>query len=433
MTTTSGGGAQTTMQQSGEWPDLSGKEVHFLTEESGDKGKEVIRSVNADFEEATGATVNTEFIGIDGFFSRLTQLIQAGNPPEVSTISGSDVGVLGTDTLATVDSVIDSFEDTYGELPDNQRQTRDGNDYFLPFFGGTDMYWYREDIAAEPYPETWDDALELARKADGQQELHGTFVSAGQSICTEIDLIGWGYTNGASTVERRDGQIVSTLGKNGNKEKWIETLDYMKQLHQYSPEAAQAGCGGMINAIPNRVAATGPYYGARPKIQAIRRDRDFAGDMRAALFPRKESHKVYGNWDGYGIYQDANTKAARTYMKFAYQPEYLSEFLWISPLQNLPPGNVFEHESYQTRLENDLPDAWSEHDIEMTIERAEQVSQPNLETSPPNTVAGALTRESLFSRMKFDAIINEDPLDQVVDTYHEEANSILSQAQNEGE
>lgn len=423
------GGTATPTSKTPGSGDLSGTEIHMISAESSEKGQEVISRLTSDFEEETNAKVTVEYQGFDTLFQRLTQLIQAGNPPEISFLGIPDTGVLGHEPLAQVDSVLDTFNDLYGDVPSIQRYQVDGHDYYLPFFGGANMNWYREDIVSSPVPNTWENNLEMVKEADQTEGIHGAFIAAGQTICPEILSIGWGYTNEARTVQRENGRIVSAIGRGDNKQKWIETLEYMNELHEYSPQAADAGCSEMINAMATGSYAVTPYYGARPKVQTISQERDFAKDTRASLFPKKETQVTYGSVNGHVIFKNSNVDAARELMKFAYQPDYFMDMLTIAPLHNVPPGEAGKHPKYKEVVIDELPDAWSQNDIDVCLDRMNYIQLPGTETDPPNGEARALMRQNVFSRMRFNVMIEGQDPAQAVDEAHQKAEQILESQQ----
>lgn len=429
-----GGGDTVGSADSGEWADLSGESMLLLSQESGSVGQEITNNVVSNFEEATGADVDVEFLDFDGADNRIVELLQAGDPPEVlAGTSQDEVAEFGSDVVAEVNSVIDFYEETYGEVPESQRQILDGDDYIVPQWVNSNQAWYRGDIVGDDVPAwdswSWDDWLTVARETDGEQGLSGVLDPAGESICTELDLLSWAYTNDARSVERRDGEIVSVIADGDNRDRWIETIEFVQELHQYSPEAADAGCTAGVDAIPNEVAVNSPYYGARPKIQSIERGRDFAGDVRGILQPHQESPTTYGGTEGWLTFQGANTEVAREFMKYSLQPEFLTDLLFIAPLHNMPPGQVAEHPEYQSRLESDIGDAWTQTDIDATLDRANYIQTPGSETEEPNTVAPVLTAQRLFSEMKFEAVINGGDAAEIVDQYHTQAQSLLEDRQ----
>lgn len=414
----------------GNWPDLSGQEVLVLTEETSEPAQNIFNQVASDFEDETGGDVTVEFHGFDDMPQRISQLIQAENYPEVFHIGQSDgPEFVSNELLASLDDVIEEFVNVYGDLPEQQRVIVDDNDYLAPLFVDTHMNWYREDIVSEPVPATWDTHLEAAASAHGVQDLAGTYNGAGTSVCTSIEMLAWGYSNGARTVEWQDDEVVSIINEGQNRDRWIEVVEYLQELHEYSAPAADGGCTEMINAIPDRVAAVSPYYGARPKGQAIARERDFAGDIRAAHFPSNRQQGIYGQAEGWSTFSGSNVTAGRAFILFSLQPEYYMPILQdVAPLHHLPPGQAVEHEEYQRWLDEDIPDAWSDRDLEINFERLEFVNHPTFETDPPNQYTGAWS-DPTMAEMKFEAVVEQRPADEIVDEFSDRVDDLLQQAQ----
>jgi ABC-type glycerol-3-phosphate transport system substrate-binding protein len=386
----------------GEWPDLNGERVLLLTEETSEQGIEIFSRITSDFNEATGAEANVEHLAPNELNQRLTQLIQAGDPPELVQQPSALAVFYGQESLAPVNEAVSGFRDQWGELQDNVRIQLDGDDYFAPLWRATSEYWYRDDVV-DTHPETWDDLLTAAENADGTDGLAGTFSAHGQTICVDLEVLGWGYSNGARTLEWDGDQVTEAL--TSYQEEWVEVLEFFDQLYEYSPDAADAGCSEQINAIADGISATGFYPGARPKIQAIRREREFAGDVRAALQPSKESHVTYGDPEGLMTFQGSNTDAAQTFIEFLYQPDYYLDILMITPLHNSPPKAVADTDQMQSRFDEELPDAWTQEDIDRTIERNDYISNPAIETSPPNKIGRVVLNSQVLSQMKFQTVI----------------------------
>lgn len=415
----------------GNWPDLSGDSVLVLTEETGEAAQTVFENIASDFEEETGAEVDIEYHGFDDMPQRLSQLIQAQDYPEVFHIGQSDSPeMVNNDLLASLDVVVEEFIDLYGNLPEQQRVIVDGSDYLAPLFVDTHMNWYREDIVSDPVPNTWDNHLEAASNADGVQGLAGTYSGAGTSVCTSIEMLAWGYSNGARTVTREDGEVVSMINQGDNRQRWIEVIEYLQELHEYSAPAADGGCTQMINAIPNEVAGVTPYYGARPKGVAVRNDREFAGDIRAAHFPHSgDEPGIYGQAEGWGCFSGSNVQAGRAFILYCFQPEYYMPILQdIAPLHHLPPGGAVDHEEYQTWIDEGVSDAWSEQDLEVNFERIEYINNPTFETDPPNQYTGAWS-DPTMAEMKYAAVIEQRPPGEIVDEFSDRVDQLLQDAQ----
>ena len=421
-----GGSGDSNDTGDGEWPDLDGKRVLLLTEETSEEAIEIFSRLTSDFNEAAGADAQVEHLAPDELNQRLTQLVEARDPPELVQQPSALTVFYGTESLAPVNDAVAGFGDQWGELQDNVRIQLEGDDYFAPLWRATSEYWYRDDIV-DTHPETWDDLLTAAEEADGAEELAGTFSAHGQTICVDLEVLGWGYSNGARTLEWEGDQVTEAL--TSTQEEWVEVLEFFNELYQYSPDAADAGCSEQINAIADGISATGFYPGARPKIQAIRREREFAEDVRAALQPAKESHTTYGDPEGLMTFQGSNTDAAETFIEYLYQSDYYLDILMMTPLHNSPPKSVADTEQMQARFDEELPDEWTQEDIDTTIERNDYISNPALETDPPNEIGRVVLDSQVLSQMKFQIVIEGADPATAVEEAAAELDEIAQEAQ----
>jgi len=413
----------------GDWPDLSGEEVVFLTEEGTEQGRQTLNQMASDFNDATGAEANVETLGAGELNQRTTQLVQAGDPPELVAQPMSVAFFYGTEALAPMNGAVQQFQDRYGELKDVEQVQIDGDNYFSVLWGGANQYFYRDDVV-NSNPETWDQLLTIAEENDGQEDLSGTYVAAGESICVDVEVMGWGYSNGAKTLQRQDdGTIVPAIDKGENRQKWIETFEYFDQLHEFSPEAADAGCTAQINALADGQSATGMYPGARPKLQAAQRGREFAGNLRATLQPERESPTTVGNPEGLLSFADSNTEAAQVFVDFLYQPKYYFDLLMIAPLHNAPPQALRENDQFMELLGDELHESWSEQDIERSLDRSQFIQNPAIETDPGNQVGRLVLRSGVLSQIKNQVLIGGKDPGQAIDDNVPQLAEMLSDAQ----
>jgi len=417
-----------TTASGGDWPDLDGKRVLFLTEEGTEQGRETLNQVASDFNDATGADAKVETLGADELNQRTTQLIQAGDPPELVAQPMSVAHFYGAEALAPLNGAVERFRNRYGELDDVERVQIDGDDYFSVLWGGANQYFYRDDVI-DSEPETWDQLLTIAEENHGEQDLSGTYVAAGQSICVDVEVMGWGYSNGAQTLQWDGDTIVPAIDKGSNREKWIEVFEYFDRLHEYSPEAADGGCSSQINALADGNAATGMYPGARPKIQAAERGRDFAGNLRATIQPKKESHTTVGNPEGLLSFAGSNTEAAQVFADFLYQPKYYFDMLMIAPLHNAPPQPLRDNDQFRTRLTDGLHESWSEQDVERSLERSKYILNPAIETDPGNSVGRLVLRSQVLSQIKNEVLIQDKDPGQAIDDNVPQLAEMLEDAQ----
>lgn len=413
-----------------------GEEVHVLIEESSQAFQDFFNRVNEDFEEETGNTVNMEFAGVGGVAdSRMAQLLQAGDPPEVYMASATQVSqFMANDVAAPVTPAFENLVERFGSPIEASRAQADGEDYLAPLWGNIGCYWYRSDVYQNE-PSTWDALLEEAESADGEAGLRGSWVGAGPAPCTKSQLLTWVYSNEGTMVERVDGEITVTIDQGSNRESWVETLAFLKELHAYSPQNSDSDCGTNSQAIATETSASCWYVGSRPKVQSIDQERGFAGDVASVPQPTPSADMdptTFGLLEGFMTFDQANTELANEYIEFFFKPEYLNTVYFLTPLQNLPAfPELQETDGFQAELDRLVEDGpWTRHDIEVALETTDHFLTMPAETSPPNPTAGALLGSSALSDMMFDAVIRDEQPEDLVDKYAPILQDAVDEAQS---
>jgi multiple sugar transport system substrate-binding protein len=413
----------------GDWPDLSGDEVHFLVDETSDSFKSFFGDIGSDFNDATGAEVRMEYQATGGSLEeRLSQLLQSGDPPEVILSSLSQSALLAVDgAAAPVNEAYQAVADRYGDS--RERMQLDGDDYMMPFGSNLGMFWYRTDLYEEA-PATWETLLEQAQQVHENSDLNGTAVLGATSFCTELMLMAYAFSADANIAENNDGDINVIMGEGSNRDNWIEVLSFLQDLKQYSGGLEDVGCGGST-VLADENSAHAWWVGSRPKNQCVLQDRPFAEDVSAVLQPGpgEEGALTCGLTDGLITFKQANVEAAKTYMEFFAQPQYLTRLAGITPIHIIPPfPGIWENEQFQAALE-DLPDVWSDHDIETMRQASENYQTLATETSPPNPYAGAIYGSNILSDIVFDVTIQERDPEAVIDEYAPQIQSAVDEAQ----
>lgn len=414
----SGGGDDSdseTSSSDSEWADLSGQEVHVLTEESSTQWQTFWNELNTAFEQATGASVNIEYVGIGtGYRERLTQLLQAGNPPEVTHIGVQDIVTFATNGQAgDVTPAVEYLQNQYDTeiVTDNGAVILDGTHYMVPLFVNADMYHYRDDVATgvgDDFPQNWDDVLSMAEEYDeGRGGMRADYFPLGQNDCAKYYILSQAYMAGGTVCSRDDsGELQITMHQGSNRESWIQALDFWRERAQYSAVDTQGDCGAYSSAIPSRTTFAGHYFGNRPKIQSVSQDLPFAASVRERQCPRpegKEDNPVLGLLQGVSSFQGANVEAANEWIKFLVQPDFFFDFLMLSPVHNAPiTQELVQHEEYQSRLA-DLPDAWTDQDIQAHLTEENRRAFPH-ETNPPNPYTGQLFADDALWQLAWDVL-----------------------------
>lgn len=429
-TTAAGDGSDA---DSSEWPDLSGEEVHVLTDENSDPMKNYFNGLAESFESATGATLEIEFLsGGTNVEQRASQLIQAGNPPEIAHVGvSSSTSLVHQGSVRQLNDPLSTWMDKYGEPATNSRLRFEDDDYLIPLVGSSGTLWYREDVY-DQHPETWEDLLNQAEKHDGSQGVTGTYVPASSSFfCSGLYALYFGYSNNATVCKKNDnGEIYIAMDEGSNKTRWVETLDYLKKLHQYSPSATDAGCGSLVEAVAGGKSASVVYGGARPKVNAEQNNMDFAGDIRSAKQPKKRSHKSSGIFEGFVSFEGSNVKGGNTFLNFLSDIQRLVDFYLITPVHLGPLWEgVTSSDLYKEGLEK-LPDAWKKpDDYETPFHQLDNnLVVLSTEVSGGNPWAGAIGGSGEIGDLVYETLIQEVDVESAIDKRAANLRDVLKEA-----
>ncbi|MFC5973980.1 ABC transporter substrate-binding protein [Halomarina salina] len=436
--TDSGGGGGGATTSTGEWGDFSGKTVHVVAESPGQGMTEAYDKIANEFQKATGAKVNMDYTEAGaGTGERVAQLISAGNPPEVIHSTQLEaVKFLNQDVLQPIGDTLDAVSESWGEVGEPIRLTANDQDYMVPMYLERGIDWRRDDVY-EANPSTWEEEVAEAKRVDGTNGLNGYYVGAGNDVCNQIQIHSRLRENGARMYHRKDDEIQIAIDDGGeNKQLWIETLNHLKRLHKYSPKAADASCGSLSNAIPSGQSAAGWYVGFRPKLIAGRQNKSFAKNVRPYFPKQSDEALTHGQSVGWvqGKGADA-TDAAREWMRFAYQPEYWTDFMMSVPIHNIPAfPKVRNGDAYQQALQQFVEES-SGHSMDviqqffdLTVERG---MNPAIAVEGGNPYAGTLMFGSdIITRPVQEVLLNDVDPATAVENVHQTAVNALEQAKS---
>ena len=239
----------------------TGNEVHILTDYSNDAWQGIWENqlVPAFQDELGISSFNAEYVGFQGTGEqRFTTLLQSGQAPESFTGGIGQIGDLFArgDAIATtnaVDQIKEGSGDTVGAA-----LTYKGHNFVVPHGKYTSSIHYREDIleqlGLEP-PETLSQYLENAKVIDESDEVEARGATspapkAGQSTSWfELLLLA----HGAWKYQWNDDETEAEIWF--PKEEVVASLEYAKELAQYSPDPASVNWGSTLQYwAGNRVA-----------------------------------------------------------------------------------------------------------------------------------------------------------------------------------
>lgn len=421
-----------TPQTSGDWPDLSGKEFHFVSGEPSEAAQQYWGRVTEDFKEATGAEIRLEFTqaGQSGQ-DRIIQLLQAGDPPNIyPTFIGRTLQFYRRGILRPLTDITQKAMDQWGEPRDVFRVVVDDDDYMFPQWASFSLHWYRSD-ASDIVPDTWEKALAYAEETDENGGVKGTYVPTGLGPHSDAELLTYAWANDCKTFERdNDGNLRAILNKGSNRDRWVELMNWKSEMHNHSPVASDSSWTTCINAIANETSHSGWYGGVRPKNAVIEQNKPFAGETHATI-PQKRSTQTYGTASGLVSFKGADPEVTDTFLDFWTQERYLNPLYWeFSRIHNVPSWpKIKDGEYYQQKVEQ-LPPEWTRDDLEFYINEAPKHAKVwAYETEPKNPYTGTVFSSQILSNFKYDVLVDDQDPDKIIDSYNQKLQEVINQAQ----
>jgi ABC-type glycerol-3-phosphate transport system substrate-binding protein len=428
----SGGGSGGTSGSAGssEWGDWSGQTLHFLTGESDEASQSFWNQVTSDFAEETGAEIKVEYTGFGTeSVQRIAQLVQAGEAPTVNQTSFEQTALFKNSDILV--PLTDVFEDevipAIGEPNEPSKFPFDGEFYQVPFWNNIGDFFYRDDLAEEVGmgpPDTWEKVLEYAEAVDGiRSGLNGSYVAAGQGSHAVAQLTSWLYSNGGRVVQRDgDGNLEVAIGSGEMRERMVETLEFQKALHEFSPEASDSTWDTLASSMAQGTAGCQWYVGFRPSIRSFRAEQDFAPNVRCLQHPTSPSggRTGRGGADGLAVFKNPDSEMeemGKKFVAFMMRPEYLLDlYMSIAPVHNIPAYPEFQQsDEYQNALK-ELP--YNQEDIAEYQENvaSDWISYP-AETEPPNPYVGSVFGRSPLWDMQTEILVGDGEIEATIDKY----------------
>lgn len=408
----------------------SGTEVHLLTEEGSDTAQKFWNRVGKDFKKATGMTLNVEFVGIDPG-ERLSQLLQAGDPPEIYIASQGDVATFQNQgVLAPVDEALQSLKQRVGEPNEMSATVINDKNWLIPLYNTVGSYHYREDLS-DIVPDTWEKTLQYAKETDGKQGLAGTYVPAGTGEHQCYRIMSWMFSKDASVCAWKGDKIEVVFDKGKNRKAMKECMEFTLERRKYSPPATDSGWTTWSGAIPTQTSASAVYIGFRPELQASDQNAPFTKSMMATSGmpkPSGGSHTAVASSEGFCTFKQANHKAAVKFLNFVIKPEYLIDlYMALAPVHNIPAyPEVKNGKAYQQRLK-ELPDSISDEAIKAYLNTPFKTRAAD--TDPINPYAGAAYASPPLWNMQTDIMVNNMPIDKAIDKYAKQLQQEIDKVQ----
>lgn len=425
-----------TTPSGGDWPDLSGKDVHFITVAAESSIQDLWQGVATEFENDTGAKVEIEFVET-GSLKRIIQLLQAGDPPEVSMQAiGEAYRLQNRDVLLPVNAEYDRAVNALGQPTKSVQQivTVENKKYMVPLFHNLNSYTYRSDLS-DIVPDTWEKAKQYAREVDEQNNgLRGTYVPIVTGSPGAVRMVAWLWTNGGSISERKNGKIHINFHEGKNRARMVEMLNFLKERQQWSPPGEGAGWADLMNVIQSGKVASTWYAGARAKNEAIRKGRPFAKEIDITPgMPHNGQQISDGSAEGLIAYKDADGQAAKTFINYVVRKSFVVELLTkLSPIHNVPSyPEIQQGDEYREKIKSlDLWKGWTEEQFEnYQVKTLEELQNKTQETSPPNPYTSTYYSDPIWNLQNEVLLQGKNP-ENIIDTHAKALQEIVDQAQN---
>lgn len=423
-------------------------EVHFLTFNSGDSFQNYFDNVAAEFEEETGIPVNMEYVGGFTVLERLTTLVQAGNPPTIFSAPPSGAGgqmwIQGNTEPVT--DIVEEFQEMYGTIADRFRFPPIGNDdHVIPHYRiAWGMEWFRTDVYNDGLGETWDDYRQTFEENDSN-ELRAAWVPGGPAGFSGrfLNTLAAAAGNEMVRFENEPEYVVDQF-----KDGWVETLEFIGDIHQYSNTNAEASYVEAGQAIPNEEGAWVAHAG-RTGLTAVREEIEFRDQLALSAPPGPDGEPAITsliNVSATGIISsdmvdEARVENSKEFLRFMYglrdedEQRYI-DFVNADPFHYFPITDDFlSNEQYRNSepfQEYPILGDYLDQMIEKNLEKAAMGSEFGM----AQPFWGVMDGSEGLAEMAHDYLIVDKSAEQAFDdnepTLRKAYDDTLKQLQEEG-
>ena len=367
--------------------------VHLMSDEIAPESQAFYRAAAEDFEAANpGVRIELDFQG--NMDEALAVRVAAGEPPEIASMQLERL--LTYADLGLLEPAAWWFEKYGDDVVPLASIPYKGVHWDIPYALTSEMWWYRKDVLDEAGvapPQTWADFLSAAEQLnDPDNNFYGIAIAAGPGEWTawHYEVLLW--QNGGFVFDTELQPIVDSPES-------IEALNFLKQLHQYSPpESATWEWWDSIDAFTAELVAIS-MYGGRLLVHTARDNPPLTehtrvlhqpmGKMRAGPLSRK-SHAIMSN--------APNKDLGKDFLDFMMQPEYLLPFLRTVPVHLTPP--LVSYRDSPLYMDDPLIQSHLE-DMAIVYDAVSYGRSLGWESPdhPPNYYAGALNASNILPQM----------------------------------
>ena len=380
--------------------------VHLMSDEIAPESQAFYRAAADDFMAANpGVKIELDFQG--NMDEALAVRVAAGDTPEIASMQLERL--LTYADLGLVEPAAWWFEKYGDDVVPLASIPYKGVHWDIPYALTSEMWWYRKDILDEAGiapPQTWADFLSAAEQLnDPENNFYGIAIAAGPGEWTawHYEVLLW--QNGGFVFDTELKPVVDSPES-------IEALNFLKQLHQYSPpESATWEWWDSIDAFTAELVAIS-MYGGRLLVHAARDNPPLTehtrvlhqpmGKMRAGPLSRK-SHAIMS--------EAPNKDLGKEFLDFLMQPEYLLPFLRTVPVHLTPPLVSYRDSPLymdDPLIQSHLDDMAIVYDA-VSYGRSLGWESPD---HPPNYYAGALNASNILPQMIQMVLLQDVPAEE---------------------
>lgn len=390
------------------------------------------------FKQETGNEVDVEYSGFQGKGEqRLQTLIQAGDAPEIFHAAITQMGGLALGgRLASVNGVNEYTAEQNGGLIAP-----------IPAYQGTELvavtalyanitHNYRADVYDQlslSKPGTWsawlDNLESIAEDSDIEARgiaVPGQKVGQGQAFfrsllrANDASVFGWGD----------DDETVLSFPE----EKVVETLEYVQQLGEYSPDPSSISWGPSLKFYAggrvvhmSSVSPWGAGVAYAAGVDSIAKNTEiFASPKNDGTSPPDRGLTQY---DGAGILSDSSRpEAAKEFHKYMFaNPDRTAKNLLTDPMRWLSPfPDIFENDTYTNA---DIFQAYDGHLLKLMKEmRDEQLPQLDNRDVPRGPVSWYVFRAPILPEMLNQVLVVGDSPQKAYDDAAEKFETRIQEA-----
>ena len=321
----------------------------FVSEESNPKAQAVYERINADFEGETGISVTMEYPGFANIAQRVATLIAAGTPADLVWYgAGTALEPALQGAIAPVDDVVEELGS-----PENLRLIVDGANRSVPTSQQFVYGWYRSDLydeaGVEPYTD-WPSYLRVAAALNNPPGVYGNLVPSAALGASHLLMYTMMMKADAHwfAFDEAAGQYQVALDQGANLERTVETLEFLNEAHQYSPEASNYNWGELMSEFFTGKVANSYYVGSRLLEQVQSNAPTLAPVTKPIALPEHRTEAYYVSAQGFHVGAGSNEDGAKQYIRFFMNHPAYIDWLHSVPLHIIPASReTLRSEAYQ--------------------------------------------------------------------------------------